>query len=109
MVLWPGSTTYVPQEQFWTITLLNLYSVASHVYPLTAPFETMSTNSTLWKKKTKAENERGLTVFDTDILNTSAEITGCPPGKIGGHRSYTHHRGVKALILFIRRLVDKFV
>ena len=32
------STEYVPQKQFWIITLLTLYSAVSHGFPLAASF-----------------------------------------------------------------------
>ena len=38
MVLWMGSTAYVPQKQFCIIALQSIHSVVSHVFPLSALF-----------------------------------------------------------------------
>ena len=50
------------------------------------------TLSTLWKEMGMVEKEGGLSVFDTDILNTffflpTAEITAQLSGKISAHLS----------------------
>ena len=63
-----GGTAYVPEQIFWIVALLNLYSVVSHVFPLTTSFS--NTVNTVEGNGNDIEKEGGLPVFDNDILNT---------------------------------------